>query len=94
MSDLIRVVGDAYNFAVRPPIQQGLLAGVMQQLVFQSGTFEKNNEKLPILQLVILNNGEIVTTALDALSLRGDTIARHRVRQTWHPRERTLARTH
>lgn len=63
LSDLVRVVGDAYNFSVRPPIQQGLLAGVMQQLVFQSGALEKGNDKLPILQLVILSAGEIVTAA-------------------------------
>ncbi len=52
----------AYRFSVLPPVQQGLLPGLMQQFVFQSGELETGKEKFPILQLVIRNDADIVTS--------------------------------
>jgi hypothetical protein len=62
ISDLIRVIGEGYRFSVRPPIQQGPLPGLMQQFVFQSGELETEQGKFPILQLVIRNDADIVTS--------------------------------
>jgi hypothetical protein len=61
-NDLINLVGDAYHFAARPALPQGLLPGIMQQLAFQSGELQIGTEKFPIIQLVIRADADIVTS--------------------------------
>jgi hypothetical protein len=60
IGDLIRVIGDTYNFSVRPPPQH-IPTPLSSQLVFQSGVLELGNEKLPIMQLATFSTGEMIT---------------------------------
>lgn len=61
VSELIRVIGDAYKFAVRPPAEH--VPGMFNQLVFQGGVLELGNERLPVTQLATFPTGEMITAA-------------------------------
>lgn len=59
--DLLRVVGDTYQFAVKPEIQPRVPPNSIPTLVFQSGVLETEKEKFPISQLVIAGNGGAIS---------------------------------
>ena len=61
--DLIRFLGETYQFVTRPQFPpEGLLTS-MEQFVFQHGVMTKEDKKYVILQLVLLPNGDIITAA-------------------------------
>jgi hypothetical protein len=59
--DFLRMVGDTYQFSVKPEIQPGVPPNLIQTLVFQSGVLETEKEKFPITQLIIRMGGGAVT---------------------------------
>ena len=60
--DLIEFVAQTYAFAVKPDIPPGIAPAALPALVFQSGELAHDQGKLPITNLVIVPNGEIVTS--------------------------------
>jgi hypothetical protein len=61
--DLIQIVGNAYNFSVSPSIPKGILPALMMPYIFQSGSATFEDGKLPVYQLVILQEGDIVNSS-------------------------------
>jgi hypothetical protein len=76
--DLIELVGEAYQFSVKPQLLPGVPPAFLQQLIFQSGALIKDDGKLAIIQLAVLPNGNMVTaTTTDIADLvMDDCIAR------------------
>jgi hypothetical protein len=65
--DLLRVIGDTYQFSVKPEIPSGVPPNLMPTYVFQSGVLETEKEKVPISQLIIAGNGgAIMANTTDA----------------------------
>ena len=75
--DLINFIGSAYNFSVRPQLTPAL-APFAQPLVFQSGILTTANDKLPIIQLASVINGDMITAATTEIAdlILDDYIAR------------------
>jgi hypothetical protein len=63
MRDLIEFVAESYRFAVKPQIPANVAPFMVQNFVFQSGELISGDTKLPIVQLAIIPNGDIVTAA-------------------------------
>ncbi|MGC2222483.1 MAG: hypothetical protein WA624_08990 [Methylocella sp.] len=65
--DLLRVVGDTYQFSVKPEIPSGVPPSLIPAYVFQSGVLETEKEKIPISQLIIVRDGgSIMANTTDA----------------------------
>jgi hypothetical protein len=60
---LIEFVGNAYNFTVRPQLPRGIVPSLMLPYIFQSGSALLEENRIPVHQLVILANGDIVGSA-------------------------------
>jgi hypothetical protein len=59
INDLIRFIGDTYQFIVRPQITSEI--ALAQHFTFQAGEFSKGDDKFAIAQLSILPNGDVIT---------------------------------
>jgi hypothetical protein len=59
--DLVASVGKLYEFNIKPTIPEGVPAGAIPILTFQSGQFLADDGKIPIIQLGIFPDGEGVT---------------------------------
>jgi hypothetical protein len=66
ISDLIRFIGDTYQFVIRPQITSEL--ALAQNFTFQAGEFSKGDDKFAIAQLSILPNGDVITAASTEIS--------------------------
>jgi hypothetical protein len=65
--DLLRVVGDTYQFSVKPEIPPGTTPNLIPTLLFRSGVLETEKEKFPISQLIIAwGGGAISANTTDA----------------------------
>jgi hypothetical protein len=60
--ELIKFVGNMYNFSVRPQIPQGVAPISMQPFIFQSGAAEIDRKKVPVFTLAVLPTGYIVVS--------------------------------
>ena len=78
--DLITYVKTTYQFSVAPQFPANFPPALMQNIVFQSGVLIVENTKLPLHQLAMLPNGDMVTAqstdvadaALDDITKRLD----------------------
>lgn len=59
--DILDFVGTSYKFAVKPTIPPGVAPFMVQNYIFQSGELVSGDSKLPIIQLAIIPNGDMVT---------------------------------
>jgi hypothetical protein len=59
--DLITYIKTTYQFAVAPQLPANFPPALMQNLAFQSGFLISENSKLPIIQLALVANGDMVT---------------------------------
>ncbi len=66
--DLIKLIGTAYNFSVKPQIPQGMLPALMLPYIFQAGWAVLEEGKVPVYQLVVLANGDIVNSSTTELA--------------------------
>jgi hypothetical protein len=62
VASLLDLVANTYKFASRPASPGAAIPFVGAQFAFQSGVLEVGNEKLPITQLAILSNADVVTS--------------------------------
>jgi hypothetical protein len=74
--DLINFIGESYHFSVRPQIPPGMLASLFIPYTFQAGAAEFDDSKIPIYQLVVLTNGDIVQSATTELGRVGEGFPR------------------
>lgn len=58
--DLISFISSTYNFAVTPMIPEGVPPFAIQTFTFQSGALSDGNNQIPIFQLNIVPNGDII----------------------------------
>jgi len=63
MRDIIEFIAQSYQFAVKPQIPPNIPPFMIPIFVFQSGQFVIGDEKLPIIQLAVIQNGDIVTAS-------------------------------
>jgi hypothetical protein len=62
--DLVELIATAYKFAVKPQLPpHGALQLPTQPYVFQNGVLVTGEKRLPILQIALVPNGDIVTAA-------------------------------
>ena len=62
-SELIAFVGDTYQFALKPQYPPNTPPVMMQNLIFQAGNLITEKDKYAILQLALVQNGDIATAA-------------------------------
>jgi hypothetical protein len=61
--DLIRFVGDLYNFAGKPQIPPAMAGQIFPVLLYQAGKASIGDSIYPINQIAVVQNGDIVTAS-------------------------------
>jgi len=76
--DMIKFIGNTYQFSVRPQIPPGIAPGAMQPFIFQSGAAVIGEEKFPIFHLGVLQNGDVISSATTEIAdkIMDDYLAR------------------